>query len=253
MRDSVRAAFLDFTSPLEGVVSFFYQDLKGLVSIGIGDLVDPIRLAMGLPMVRMDGTPATQNEIAAEWLRIKQLPNGAIGGWKAAARVATLRLTDEGVRNLVIGKLNENDRAMSATFPAWEEWPADSQLGTLSMCWACGSGFPATWPKFTAALRAQDWSAAARECFMPEEAKYSGLRPRNRADAMLFRNAATVAAGEMDPDVLHWPTDLSEEPTQPNAVPTRRPPRIQDFALAHPDIPLDHPDLDDDEPPPRAA
>lgn len=246
MKDSVRDAFLAFTKPLEGVISFLYQDVKGLVSIGIGNLVDPIQLAMTLPLVRTsDGQPATRNEIAAEWAKIKALPDGAAGGWRAAARVVTLHLTDDGINDMVLNKLAENDRYIAARFPQYESWPADAQLGVMSMCWAVGPAFQADWPRFTASLREQDWRTAAVECFMPEAATISGLRPRNKADELLFSNAAEVVARQLDPDRLYWPRDLSaplgpEDETLPGAT-------------IHPIVPLDHPALDDDDEPPPAA
>src|SRR4051812_13306092 len=98
MRDVVRAAFVDFTIPLEGVIPHLYQDVKGLVSIAIGNLVDPIQLAMNLPLVHDDGSPASRNEIAAEWLRIKNLHpddhgrTAAMLGHRYARQFATLHL-----------------------------------------------------------------------------------------------------------------------------------------------------------------
>jgi GH24 family phage-related lysozyme (muramidase) len=208
VRDSVRNAFLDFTRPLEGVVPWLYCDVKGLVSIGIGDLVDPIQLAMNLPLVHPDGSPADRSEIAAEWLRVKACLGAAQGGYLFTKNLTRLRLTDDGIRHLVASKLNANDAYISHRFANYESWPADAQLGVMSMCWAVGPAFQAGWPKFTAALLAQDFDTAAVECFMPEESKISGLRPRNRSDAMLFRNAAQVLVRGLDPTVLYWPHEI---------------------------------------------
>jgi len=243
MRDSVRDAFVGFTAPLEGVVRWLYCDVKGLVSIGIGDLVDPIQLALNLPLVHPDGTPADRSEIAAEWLRIKNYPGAARGGHLLVQNAAKLRLTDDGVRNLVASKLNANDAFLAHRFPAYGSWPADAQLGILSLAWACGPGF--RFPKLQAALEALDFDTAAVECFMPEEATISGLRPRNKADALLFRNAAAVMKLGLDPDTLYWPHDLAnplgpDDETLPEAT-------------VHPLVDFAHPDLDDDEPPPEAA
>lgn len=253
MRDAVRAAFVDFTIPLEGVVHWLYQDVKGLVSIGIGNLVDPVQLAMGLPLVHADGRPATRAEIAEEWTRIKNQPPDRYGrpaallGHLYAKTIATLHLTDEGVRNLVEHKFLENEHILAATFPEWEEWPADAQLGTHSMAWACGPGIfepragHAFWPKLTAALHMRDFRTAAVECFMPEENKISGLRPRNKANRILFNNAA-LAAQMFDPSVLHYPTEL-DRPTEPVAVPEMRPSPFE-AQIIHPAVPLGRDDDD---------
>ncbi len=239
MRDSVRAAFVEFTAKFEGVVPWMYVDVKGLVSIGIGNLIDPIQMAMVLPFVRLDGSPADRAEIAAEWLRIKNYPDAAKLGHRAVEHVAHLRLTAAGVQDLVARELARMDAQLAGRFARYPDWPADAQLGTLSMAWACGPAFH--FPKLAAALNAGDFSAAALECHMDDRGN-PGLRPRNVANVVLYRNAATVIAGSLDPDVLRWPVEMSEEPTSPQAIV---------YILPDP-IRLDAPELDED-PPPKAA
>ena len=51
-------------------------------------------------------------------------------------------------------KLGQMDAYLAKRFPEWEEWPADAQLATLSMAWACGPAF--RFPRLEAALRAQE-------------------------------------------------------------------------------------------------
>jgi hypothetical protein len=274
VRDSVRRAFVPFTIPLEGVIPHLYQDVKGLVSCAIGNLVDPISLALPLPFVRLDGMPATKDEIIEEWNRVKNQPPDAFGrtaaqlGYRYAKPITRLRLTPIGIEQVVQTKLNEMDAFIARCFPDYESWPADAQLGTLSMSWACGPGIfspssgRAHWPKLTAALLAQDFLTAAVECFMPEERTISGLRPRNLANRVLFNNAA-IALTMRDQDLLYYPTDLASFPvdrdaqTQPDLVPLaeEEPPpsptrmyRSEDMAVIHPRVPLSRPALDD--PPP---
>lgn len=252
MRDVVRQAFVPFTAPLEGVVPWMYPDVKNLVSVGIGNLIDPIQLALGLPFVRPDGTPAQRDEIATEWLRIKNLPPDARGrtaamlGHLYAKAHAKLRLTDEGVRSLVAGKLAQMDAQLAKRFPEYEDWPCDAQLGTLSMAWACGAAF--RFPKLEAALKARDFATAAVECFMPEERTISGLRPRNKANAVLYRNAAIVASG-LNPDALYYPTDLESHPVDPDADTQPELVTVNEFPIVHPPVYVEP----DDEPPPQAA
>lgn len=222
MRDVVRQAFYAFNAPMEGEVPYFYQDVKGLVSIGVGLLCDPIQLAMNLPMVHPDGRPAARDEIAAEWLRIKALGSGDHTSGNPAARLGhlyarphtRLRLTREGLEQSLMGKLNQMDAYLRNRFPEFEEWPADAQLGTLSMAWACGPAF--RFPKLEAALRRRDFRTAAVECFMAEEKTISGLRPRNRANRILFNNAAVVQQ-MFDPAQLYYPTDLDAPPVDKDA------------------------------------
>lgn len=256
MRDVVRNAFYGFNAPYEGEVPYFYQDAKGLVSIGVGLLCDPIQLALNLPLAHADGHAADRAEIAAEWLRIKNLPPNHRGqtaaqlGHLYAKPHTRLRLTTDGLRQSLARKLTQTNAYLAHRFPEFDEWPADAQLGTLSLAWACGPAF--RFPRLEAALRALDFVTASVECFMPEERTISGLRPRNAANRLLFRNAAFVHVHAIDPDVLHWPRDVAlddDEVTKPeirlDLLESILPPP---FDVVHPAVPLG-----DDEPPDEAA
>lgn len=249
MRESVRAAFYAFNAPLEGEVPWFYQDVKGLVSIGVGLMVDPVSLATSLPMVHPDGSAAKPEEIAAEWSRIKSLGTGTIDQGNPAARGghlyakphAHLRLTQEGLIQTVLRKLYEMQGVLVAGFPDFLAWPADAQLGALSLAWACG---PAYWkpeagrayfPKLTAALRDANFMVASVECFMPEEKTISGLRPRNKANRLLFQNGAIAIAQYLDLDALHYPRDLSVTTATTEPPP---PPPAESQPIIHPPVPM---------------
>lgn len=219
MRVAVRAAFYEFNAPFEGEVPWLYQDVKGLVSIGVGILADPISLALNLPLVHPDGRHATQSDISAEWLRIKNLPPNAKGqtaaqlGHLYAKPYAHLRLTKEGLEQTLLGKLRQMDTYLSERFPEYEEWCADAQLATLSLSWACGPAF--RFPKLEAALRAGDFLVAAQECHMNEQGN-TGLIPRNRANKVLYRNAAYVQTHDLSVERLFYPADLfAQPPTEP--------------------------------------
>ena len=252
MRPCVRDAFVPFTISFEGgYITWMFPDVEGKVSTGFGLLLEPVALAIGLPWRRVDGTLASRTEIVADWMNVKNYPNAARLGYKSVEHVARLRLDREGLYQAFQGKLMHNDAYLQHRFPGFAEWPADAQLGCHSMAWACG---PAAWdasnpvgfPKMGRALMALDFAAAAAECHMNEwdaGVFNPGLVPRNKANLVLFKNAATVMAGGLDQDVLHWPTELSEEPTDPGfAIVYSLPP------------PLESPELDEpDDEPPKAA
>lgn len=214
MRPSVERAFLGYTGPLEGRVTHFYLDTKGLVTIAFGNLVDPLSYALSLPMRRPDGSRATRDEIAADWTRIKNDASLARLGHRAAARVARLRLDDDGISLVVAGKLEQVDAQLAARFDGWPTWPADAQLATLSLAWACGAGF--RFPRLETAARALDFATCALECTISEDGGNASLHRRNIAQRTLYRNAARVVRDGLDRDVLFWPRDLaSEEETVP--------------------------------------
>jgi hypothetical protein len=206
-------AFVAFTSPLEGVVRWLYQDVRGLVTVAIGDLVDPMPLALSIPFVRADGSPASSREIADAWTLVKTRPDLARLGYRAAERVTSIRLTDAGVARVVNRKLADNERQLLARFPELDSWPADAQLATHSLAWACGASF--RFPRLEAALHARDFGTAAVECQMDARGN-PGLIPRNRANKLLYVNAACVVRQSLDPETLYYPRDLAAEtPTEP--------------------------------------
>jgi GH24 family phage-related lysozyme (muramidase) len=198
MYSSVRDIFPNFSKQFEGRVGWMYLDVKGLVTIGVGNLIDPLPAAVGLPFVhRADESPASRDEIAAEWTAIKSNTSLAQKGYLACKTVTRLGLTDASIDDLVRGRLDQDEVFLKQSFSGWDAWPADGQLGVLSMAWAMGAAFPATWPKFTAACKAGDWSGAAANCHM-NEAGNPGVKPRNAANVILFNNAFNAGSSGSD-------------------------------------------------------
>ncbi len=217
MKDSVRAAFVTFSAPLEGVVPWLYLDVRGLVTIAIGVLVDPLPYALTLPLRRPDGSLADRGEIEAEWRWVKQHPDLARLGHRAAERATTLRLDAAGVDEVVGTKLATIAAELLQRFDGFADWPADAQLATLSMAWACGPAF--RFPRLEQALRDRDFDAAARECTI-SEAGNPGVKPRNTANRLLYRNAAIVQGAHLDPDALYWPAtvDINARTDEPVVI-----------------------------------
>jgi len=178
-----------------------YLDCKGLLTSAIGVLLDPMSAALCVPWSHPDGTPATTAEIAAEWNRVKQLKSLSQHGGGAYKASAQLWLDDDAITALVIGKLSANDAVMLRRFQGWDQWPADAQLGALSLAYAAGPHF--RFPKFEAACNALDFATAAEECGMSEVGN-APLHPRNVANRQLFLNAAQVVSEGSDISVLRW-------------------------------------------------
>lgn len=223
MYPSVSSRFRAFNEPLEGVVKFMYLDIKGLVTIGVGNLIDPIGAALALPFkFKGTGMPASRADIESEWNLLKGKPELAQKGHRACAPLTKLELDDPTIDKLVSTRLQQNEAFLKKQkpFKEFDKWPADAQLALLSMAWAMGPGFAGGWPKFSAACEKMDFDAAAENCQM-SEAGNPGVAPRNRADKLLFQNAAAVIAGEADgfyerptlyyPQVLLKPTTITAE------------------------------------------
>lgn len=208
IRPSIRAIFPAFSMRFEGRVNWMYLDVKGLVTTGIGCLLKTPEQALALPWrKRSTGALATHTEIVEEWNRIKAATWLAEAGFRAAGdNVARLYLRDEAVDALMIERLDKSEAWLRRIFPNWDTFPADAQLGILSMAWAMGADFPTDWPKFTAAARAGNWWICADECKMREEGN-AGIVPRNLADRALFLCAAVADSPTAYPgyaEDVHW-------------------------------------------------
>ncbi|MDX1416769.1 MAG: peptidoglycan-binding domain-containing protein [Candidatus Promineifilaceae bacterium] len=207
MHTSVSQAFYKFTVRFEGKVPFMYLDTQGYVTIGIGNKLDNVQEAQNLDFVyKTTKQPAAVAEIAAEYNYVQTRTDLMLtkrAGW-AYDDVTSLCLEDPAL----MAKFNHDLRShaanvvsMNAEFHDFENWPADAQLGLLSLTWAQGPNFN-KWPKFRRACAVGDWYEAAKESHLDESKNRAGLRPRNVANEILFRNAAELTG---DDTVLYYP------------------------------------------------
>jgi hypothetical protein len=176
-----------------------YLDIKGLVTTGMGNLIDPVEAALRLTWHAGDGTTATPDAVRHEWSRIKSDLALAHLGAQAARRVATLLLDAADIDTLIIDKLDHDEAILKANpaFAAFDDWPADAQLGLLSMGWAMGPGFGSRFPRFSTACAAGDFATAARDCAISTTGN-PGVARRNAAN----RQAFLLAANARDPATL---------------------------------------------------
>lgn len=214
MRQVVRDNFSAFSTKFEGAVPWMYLDIKGLVTTGIGNLINSPGAATALPWRHgVDGPYATANEIAQAWQTVhdmagKRDAKGRLftelgGGNSAFANATDLRLDAEGIAKAVGGKLESNEAILRKRFPYYDNWPADAQLALHSMAWAMGANF--AFPKFQAAVSGliPDFATAAKESYMPDQAN-PGLRPRNAANKALFLAADNTLRNNLDVTAINW-------------------------------------------------
>lgn len=224
MYPSVQSRFRDFNKKFEDDVPYMYNDIKGLVTVGVGNLIDPVSVAQSLPfqfkskppsqrkVAGVSGARATADQITAEWTRVKNaVKAGANAGGAPLANnfdhrhyepLTDLELTSEAIAALVQSRLASNERIL-LTWPEFKDlgaWPADAQLGLFSMAWAFGPGRAAgkgfsRFTGFRKACAAQQFEAAAAECHI-RDSDNAGVAPRNDANRTLFLNAARVIEGE---------------------------------------------------------
>lgn len=187
MHPSVRDSLFGFNWPFEGYTDYMYLDVKGLVTVGVGCLIDP--LPKGLPFYGLQGDRLTEDAIRAEWLVVKARQDLAPRGGAAFHHLTRGRLTHAGIRRLADERRDAMVKVLRERFPGWDEMPADAQLGILSMAWAMGPRF--RFPRFAAAVRRSDFEGAGRECEISSKGN-PGVIPRNNANRLLFASAARV-------------------------------------------------------------
>lgn len=182
--------FLKSTVACEGHINWPYLDIKGLVTVGYGFLIDPFSLATSLHWTTDDGKELSDDEVWRQWRRVKERRELAHRGAYAAKAVSSLRLTDDELRRVFGARVELNEQYLAAhIFPAYGSYPADVQLAIMSMAWAMGAGGFHHFPKFCAAVKTLDWSVAAKECFLNARGN-PGLVPRNWANRKLLLSAA---------------------------------------------------------------
>lgn len=208
MYDSVRDALFDFNAPLEGVVHWPYQDILGLVTVGIGCLIEPVGLALTVPWL---GHPDA-GVIRAEWAKVNAMAKGM--HFAQYEHASSLRLNDNGVEMLLAARAADFEVTLRKYFANWDTLPADAQLAIMGMAWACGAGFPRTFTNFTRAINARNFTVAA-QCAKIREDGNPGIHPRNLAVQLCLANAAAIDTGEdYGTPALYWPGVASDAPQE---------------------------------------
>jgi len=146
VRDAVLGPFAAWNQQFEDYKRFLYADIKGLVTTGIGNLADPIGLALAMPW-KIDGRTASQAEIATAWNAVKSAFNAASTPPKADwyAHLTNIRLDDGYIRTLVTQTLKANDAMLARRTRATQTGPLmrSSRFIRWRTQWAWGAFFPA--------------------------------------------------------------------------------------------------------------
>ncbi len=128
-RQDVVDRFREFSVRFEGLVHWPYLDIKGLVTVGIGCLIDPAAAALALPWVlEGSGEPASKEQVLADWNNLKSQQRLSKLHFNYARPVTKIRLTEEGVDTLLHQKMAGNEAYMKKRLPAFATWPADDVI-----------------------------------------------------------------------------------------------------------------------------
>jgi hypothetical protein len=222
------------SSPNEGLrlPSYMYEDILGLVTTGMGNLIETPSTpptqenpstegtitdeGLNAGWTHADGTPASDDEIRAEFANVKAKWSAGhwepLGGFNENGKeIATLFLPEAAVKKLIFAKLQAFANVLKTQLPEWDSFPADAQMALLSHAWAAGASLGG-WPKFKGFINSNppDWRSAAAEGYVygPNHTVIAGITPRNDSNVRLMLNAEGVARTGSDPAVLYFPADI---------------------------------------------
>lgn len=220
MRAAVVAAWPAMCRRFEGVTTWMYLDTKGLVTTGVGFLINTVAEAQALPWQTKDGKPATATQIKAEWTRVRNQQawkkfNGLNAVWRNSA---VLSLPMETVDAKLLETTDRFWKRLSQALPQIETFPADAQLALMDESWQNGPAFldaGTSWTNTRACALAQDWARVAKAVPGNDGSERKTTRIR------LFNNAAKVVQLGLDRDVL-WNT-RTPVATAPTPTPTPAP------------------------------
>jgi len=194
-----------FSAPLEGRVPTMYCDILGLITTGVGNLINTLPQALALPWLLADGSHADQADVAADWHKLHD--NAAYyakRAWMVYAKTMLCHLSEEGIDALVQRTLAANEAIFRKRWPKYDTFPADAQLAMMSMAWAVGPAFYVKFSNLAGCIDREDWEGCVASCKIREEGN-PGVVPRNAKNRFCFHNAALVKAAGSDVTILHWP------------------------------------------------
>ncbi len=200
-KQAVLDHFITFSEPLEGRVPHMYLDRDTLVTVGMGDLIEPIQLGFGLPWRRLDGSLASQSEYISEWAIVNNHPQDAKLGWRAFTPLCKLHLSDEDINTLIYAKMASNEDVLARRLANFSDMPADAQLFLHSWAWAVGPNAP--YPRMMKCLADHRYLDAVDECAI--NPKVGTIVLRNELNVELLCHAFRVQHDGTDPELLTKP------------------------------------------------
>jgi len=150
-------------SDFEGEILHMYQDSKGYVTVGVGNLLSSKEDAQNLPFVnRSTKKPASKDEIKNDYDKVKIAPKGFRA--EHYKKYTQLELQSPDSSNLLKKRIVVFVRELRYNFSEFDDYPRSVQLGLLDLAFNCGTNKLVTkFPNFKKAVQNKDWIKAAKE------------------------------------------------------------------------------------------
>jgi GH24 family phage-related lysozyme (muramidase) len=193
----------------EGCTTWLYCDRRGLVTVGLGNLVSTPGACVALPFAhKKTGLAATDEQKAAAWQAVKHAFD--VKNVRPAmyyTPLTDLRLTRDFAYSLMGSRLKaEFLPALRHVCPGFDGFPEPARRALVDMIYSLGIGAftPAHWPSLLAACNSipPNWAntlddgtcdpkSAAAQCH-----RNGGTETRNDWTAQCFIDAAMATGGE---------------------------------------------------------
>jgi GH24 family phage-related lysozyme (muramidase) len=156
------AGALEMLKTYEGCFPFMYLDSKGLVTVGVGFLLDSADSAAAYSFL-LNHAPqaASPDQIMAEWNHLKSQATPHLETYYQP--FTTMQMQQADIDAMLTQKVNIFEGVARKTFANWDDFPVPAQLALIDMIYNLGSlsGFP----MLVAYAKAQDWANCAAQCF----------------------------------------------------------------------------------------
>ncbi len=172
----------------EGEIPHMYLDSKGLVTVGVGNLITSVQAAQALPFINQAGEPATADEIKADYDSVKQQQGNRIASFYKP--FTKLIMTQEGMDELTNKHIDTFYKEIKKIFSEFDDFPSEAKLALLDLIFNLGmTNLKNKWPNLNKAVNAKNWGDAA----LASRRRAPVSDARNKYVKDLFEKAASLA------------------------------------------------------------
>lgn len=164
----------------EGSVPWMYLDTRGLVTVGVGEMLGSAAKAQVLAFVDPSGQPSTRDAILDEFNRVSSLAPGKVAALYRSP--ASPVLPHASIDTLLMNHVNFFDEQRAGRFEPYAGFSDAAKLGLLDMIYNLGvTGLFNGFPLFMAAVDRGDWRGAATSCHRvgPSQARNDWTRQQS--------------------------------------------------------------------------
>lgn len=152
----------------EGCISHMYLDTVGKVTVGVGNMLPDVAAAQKLAfIVRATKKKATADQIKTDFETVKKQTKALVAS--SYKKHTLLDLPDKDINTLLDSRISEFKKQLKGKFTEFDKYPLTVQFALMDMAFNLGTnGVVTKFPSFTKAIKAKDWTKAAKESNRPQ-------------------------------------------------------------------------------------